>query len=199
MLQSSIQKAFFLDRDGVINYDSGYLTNFDQVIYLPGIGEFLAALKKLQFKIFVVTNQSAVARGMISFEDAIMLNRRILKGVNSLYPGANIDDSEICPFHPKGIIADFQKDSPMRKPAPGMILALASRYGIDLPSSYMVGDKESDIIAGKKAGCRTFLFKGAKLPVDPNENPLRPDWVVDSFAEILECFKKNNNAPTNQR
>lgn len=148
-------RAVFFDRDGTINFDPGYLGNPDEVRLIDGVGESIAFLKnELNFLIIVISNQSGVARGLISLEDVKSVNDR----VNHLLGDYNtsIDAFYFCPHHP-----DFgnEKDSECRKPSPVMILDAARDWNIDLGHSYMIGDQISDIECGINAGVKTILVK----------------------------------------
>ncbi len=150
--------AVFLDRDGTLIEDPGYLREPGQVRLLPGAAEAVVALRKAGFKAVVVTNQSGVACGLL---DEICLAaihdrmRHLLAGC-----GAGLDGLYYCPYHPEGVVAAYRKESDWRKPGCGMLLAAASDLGIDLGASWMIGDSPRDVEAGRRAGCRTVLVGG---------------------------------------
>jgi D-glycero-D-manno-heptose 1,7-bisphosphate phosphatase len=151
------KKALFLDRDGVINHDIGYLYRSEDFTFLPGIFELCREAKLKGYKIVVVTNQSGIARGYYSHGEfdaltAWMKHQFWLRGIK-------IDDVNYCPHHPK-IGRGLAASCVCRKPRPGMLISSARKLGIDLSSSLMIGDKISDMAAARSAGIpKRFLFK----------------------------------------
>lgn len=153
--------AVFLDRDDTLIRCTGVAPDGDLgdpalVQPLPGANEACALLRQAGFALFVVTNQGGVARGRYTSDDVDRVHAR----VNELLNGA-IDDFRHCPFHPKGTVPAFTCEHPWRKPAPGMLLDLASAHAIDLAASWMIGDAARDCEAGQAAGCRTVLVGAA--------------------------------------
>lgn len=143
-----MKQAFFLDRDGVINVEVDYLSDPDKAELIPGVPEALREIRAHGFLAVVVTNQSGVARGMYSEKEVHAVHRRIDELLAAT--GAQVDRWYFCPHHPKHTgICDC------RKPAPGMLLRAARELDIDLSNSVMVGDRLSDLEAGRAAGCRT--------------------------------------------
>jgi len=152
-----MNKAVFLDRDGVINVEKGYLHRVEDFEFLPGAPEALRLLKEAGFLLIVVTNQSGVARGYYSLEAVHELHRHLQ---DELIPyGAAIDGFYICPHHPDHESEDQLTECSCRKPLPGMIEKAVSDFHIDPARSYLVGDKLSDSEAGRAAGCRCFLVR----------------------------------------
>ena len=151
----------FLDRDGAINEEVGLVTDPAQLVLIPGAAEGLKLLAAAGAVLVVVTNQSAVARGLVSEEGIVRINehlKALLKG-----KGASFDDALFCPHHPEKGHPEandprYRRDCECRKPKPGMILAGARRNGIDLAASFMVGDSTRDIEAGRRAGCRASVL-----------------------------------------
>lgn len=144
-------KAVFLDRDGTIIRDEGYLRDPARVSLLPHAVKGLRLMRELGYGLFLVTNQSGVARGLMTEEDAAAVNAELLRLLAE--QGADIDDVRVCPHLDAGCFC--------RKPQPGMLLDLAAAHGIDLRRSVMIGDKESDVEAGRAAGCSASLLVGA--------------------------------------
>ncbi len=138
--------AVFFDRDGTLMEDVYYCGDPARVKLYPGVPEALARLKSIGFRLFVVTNQSGIARGLITEAQYRAVQAEFLR---QLSPDL-IDASYFCPDLP-------DSDSPRRKPAPGMVLEAAAEFDIDLPRSYFIGDKCADIECGRRAGTRTIL------------------------------------------
>ncbi len=151
-------KAAFFDRDGTLIEDVNYLSNINQIKLLPGIVQFCLDLQKQGFKLFVVTNQSGIARGFFD-EDFVKFSHLHLK---ELFASKNVFFQEFfyCPHHPSEAVKDiYLKSCECRKPKPGMLLRAAEIFNIDLSKSLMFGDRLLDIQAGHSAGCKSFYIK----------------------------------------
>jgi D-glycero-D-manno-heptose 1,7-bisphosphate phosphatase len=134
----------FLDRDGVIVENrSDYIRTWDDVQFYPGVLQALQRLSSTKYKIVIVSNQSAVGRGIISLEDALKINDRIVETIK--HAGGRVDDSYICPHTPLD-------DCDCRKPQPGLLHQAARTLAINVPKSVLIGDALSDLQAGKQAG-----------------------------------------------
>ncbi|KVH75307.1 HAD family hydrolase [Burkholderia cepacia] len=149
-------RALFLDRDGVINRDDGYVFEVEKFVFLDGIFELARAAKALGYMCVVVTNQAGIGRGYYSEDDFLRLSDW-MKGVFAT-EGAPIDGVYFCPTHPEHGIGRYKVESEFRKPNPGMILAAQHDFDLDLGASLIVGDKESDIRAGLTAGVGKTLL-----------------------------------------
>jgi D-glycero-D-manno-heptose 1,7-bisphosphate phosphatase len=157
------RKALFLDRDGVINHEIGYLSRVGQVRFMPGIFELCRRAKRLDFLLLIVTNQAGIARGHYSESDFL----RLMEWMSERFEenDAAIDRIFYCPYHPEFGIGDYKRDSPDRKPGPGMILRAASDLNLDLSQCVLVGDRSSDMQAGASAGVGSlYLLRGIDLP-----------------------------------
>lgn len=161
MTPGSICPAVFLDRDGVLNHDIGYAYRPDQIIWLDGVVEALRHLNNAGYLVFVVTNQSGVARGFYT-EAAVQHLHDWMQG-QLRQAGARIDDWRYCPFHPAAAVAAYRQDHPWRKPAPGMILDLAQHWPVDLGRSFLIGDQPSDVLAASAAGIPGYLLEEGGL------------------------------------
>lgn len=154
------QKAVFLDRDGTMNRYVGYLTNAEDFELLPGVAEAIRKINLSGYLAIVVTNQPSIARGELSYDglDEIHKKMETLLGQQ----GAYVDHIYFCPHHPDkgfpGEVPSLKIDCGCRKPKPGMLLQAAEDFNIDLSSSWMIGDDERDVGAGKNAGCHTALI-----------------------------------------
>lgn len=178
--------AVFLDRDGTIIEDPGYLNHPDQVKLLAGAGEAIRELQQLGFKTVVVSNQSGVARGIVTEEVLEQIHERLRSLLASL--GASLDGMYYCPYHPEGIIPKYRRDSDWRKPKPGMLLAAAQEMDLDLASSWMIGNNQADIDAGRGAGCRTILINTTRAA--PANGQGRPDHIAVNIKEAVNMIKR---------
>lgn len=155
------QRAVFLDRDGTINKYKGFLHNIDEFELLPKVAQAIKKLNASGYLVIVVTNQPVIARGEVSREELQDIHNKMetLLGKS----GAYVDAIFYCPHHPhrgyEGEVTELKIDCDCRKPKPGMLLEAAKKFNIDLTQSWMVGDGENDIKAGKAAGCRTALIQ----------------------------------------
>ncbi len=151
-----MEKAVFLDRDGVIIEDAGYVGEIERVKFIPGAGKAIRLLNENGFKVIIITNQAGVARGYFSEEAVEEINTYVQEMLAK--KGALIDKIYYCPHHKEGVIEEYRKDCYYRKPSPGMIEEAVRDFHIDLKRSFLIGDKSSDIEAGNKAGCKTILL-----------------------------------------
>jgi len=142
--------AVFLDRDGTINLDKAYVYKPDDFVWLPGAIEAIKALNDAGVYVFVVTNQSGVARGFYNEADVAHLHQWMQTELARA--GAHIDDFRYCPFHPEADVAAYKADHDWRKPAPGMILDLMQHWPVEASQSLMIGDRDIDVEAGHAAG-----------------------------------------------
>jgi D,D-heptose 1,7-bisphosphate phosphatase len=153
--------AVFLDRDGVLNADSGYPHHPEQIEWTQGAHEAVKSFNDAGYFVFVVTNQAGVAHGLYD-EDAV---RHLHRWMNAelMRIGAHIDDWRYCPFHPEAKVEAYRRAHPWRKPGAGMLLDLMQRWDIDASRSVLIGDRESDIEAARGAGIAGHLFGGGSL------------------------------------
>ena len=154
--------AVFLDRDGVINVDHGYVSTWERFEFLPGVPDALRALQDAGYLLIVVSNQSGIGRGYYCEADVESLNQAIAQHLGSTV-GVTLSGFYHCPHHPTEAEGEFRRQCDCRKPAPGMIRQAVLDHGIDLKTSLLVGDKDSDIEAGRAAGVAR-LFKVVDSP-----------------------------------
>jgi len=177
-----MNKAVFLDRDGTLIQDHGYICSFSQVGFFTFSAAAVRAINEAGYLVIVVTNQSAVARGICSEKEIELLHRQLQNHFKK--DGAVISAFYYCPFLLDGTISRYRQDSPLRKPAPGMLLQAARDFALDLPSCIMIGDKTDDILTGKNAGCGTMLVRtgqgGSSESRLPKNGP-RPEYIVDDL------------------
>ena len=160
---SSPQKAIFLDRDGTINREVGFLRDINDFELLPDVAEAIRKINSSGYLCIVITNQPVIARGEVTVDELDQIHNKMetLLGEH----GAYIDGLYYCPHHPDkgfdGEVVELKIDCDCRKPKPGMLLKAARDFNIDLTSSWMIGDKDKDVMAGKAAGCQT-VWIGAR-------------------------------------
>jgi D-glycero-D-manno-heptose 1,7-bisphosphate phosphatase len=154
--------AVFLDRDGVLNKDaSGYSHKPEDLQWNNRAIEAVRLANQSAWYVFVVTNQSGVARGY--YDEAAVRRFHEQMDIELAAKGAHVDEFRYCPFHPEGTIAEYRRDAECRKPKPGMIIDLLRAWRIDVARSFLIGDKESDCMAAEAAGIRGYLFRGGDL------------------------------------
>jgi len=173
--------AVFLDRDGTLNVETDYLHRPEDAVLFPGAAAAIARLNAVSVPVIVVTNQSGIGRGKYGWPEYQSVMERI--GELLALEGAHLDDAYACPYF-KGAVGEYRHpDHPDRKPNPGMLLKAAEKHGIDLTRSWMIGDKECDLEAGRRAGCRTALvLTGYGKGVDPK----LADIVADDLAAAID-------------
>lgn len=180
------QKAIFLDRDGTINKYVGFLRKIDDFALIDGVSEAIKKINVSGYLAIVVTNQPVIARGEVTFNELDEIHRKMetLLGKD----GAYIDKIYYCPHHTDGGFAGEVKELKIncecRKPKPGMLLQAAKEFNIDLSKSWMIGDGENDIKAGKAAGCHTVYIgdKETDVKFDLKSNSLKD--AIDKIMEI---------------
>jgi D-glycero-D-manno-heptose 1,7-bisphosphate phosphatase len=197
--------AVFLDRDGTITREVGYLRSPAQLRLLPRAASAIKRLNDGGFAVIVTSNQSGVARGLLTEADLALTNEALQRRLAR--HGARVDAFYFCPHHPEVGPPRYRRRCRCRKPSPGMLLRAARELGLDLRQSFSVGDSARDLLAGKRAGCRSILVRTgygrateAKLTGSPSprysgNSPLRllasstprfPDHIADDLAEAVE-------------
>lgn len=184
---SMCPKAVFLDRDDTVIHDTGYISEPGQVKLITGVPHALWQLKKMGFLVIIVSNQSGVARGLITIEQLEEVHRRMndLLASEGVYP----DGLYYCPYHPEGTVEPYNHDSDLRKPKPGMLLLAAKEKQIDLSQSWMVGDSYRDIAAGQAAGCHTILVDVPGKPRVKQADEPEPERKAVNLREAVNIIR----------
>lgn len=177
----------FLDRDGTINEEVDFLRTPDELHLIPGAGRAVQRLNGLGLVTCVISNQSGVARGYLSEADLIPIHARLQAELGKEH--ARVDRIYYCPHHPLEGLAPYNIDCECRKPKPGMLLNGAREFGIDLTSSFVVGDRVGDIQAGRSVGAATILVLtgyGLQARDECRRDGIMPDRIVPSIVEAVE-------------
>ena len=183
-------KVAFLDRDGVINKEIGYLHKLEDFEYTNKCIDGLQLLIESGYSLIIVTNQAGIARGLYSVEDYNNLTNWMVDDLKLF--GINFLDILFCPHHPQGIISTFSKSCNCRKPKPGMFLEALNRHDIDMKKSIVIGDKESDIEAAKGAGVgNAFLVKSGH-PI--SNNFIDGVTILDDLFSVAYHLKKEDTS-----
>jgi len=174
-----MRRAVFLDRDGVINVkapEGHYITRWEEFQFLPDAAGAIAILNQAGFSVIVVSNQRGVGKGLMTVDALEVIHSRMLAELAA--SGARIDAICYCPH-------DLGTHCACRKPGPGMLLRAATDHAIDLPNSWMVGDSDSDILAGKRAGCRTVRIVRSDAASD-----VPSDLTCQTLGEAVQAIVK---------
>ncbi|MEK6797709.1 MAG: HAD family hydrolase [Planctomycetota bacterium] len=182
--------AVFLDRDGTIIENSGYLADPSEVRLLPGAADAIRRLHRGGFLVVVVSNQSGVARGLLTERQLWSVHDRLVELLEQY--GARLDAAYYCPFlfGPEAKVEAYRRDSDLRKPAPGMLVQASREHDIDLSASWMIGDSLSDVEAGTQAGCRTILLANGRAKT--TTLGAVPNRTASTLAEASDLLLSEN-------
>lgn len=176
-----MKPALFLDRDGVINQEVNYLSKIEEFRFIDGVFETCYEFQKQGFYIFVITNQAGIARGYYNEEEYYTLSNWMLK--QFLKRDIRIHKIYHCPHHPEGIVKKYAIECDCRKPNPGMIKQACTEFTVDLSRSILVGDKLTDILAGKAAGVKTNILVRSGHSFSASDEEYA-DKVVNSIDDV---------------
>jgi len=182
-----MSRAIFLDRDGTLIRDKGYICFFDEVEIFPFSIQAVRMMNDCGFRVIVITNQSAIGRGICTESQVETIHRNLTEyfKLNS----AVIDAFYYSPYMEDAKLPEFRKRDQSRKPEPGMILQAARDFKIDLSESYMIGDSSRDIIAGHRSGCKSILVlsgNGPQTRQELEEQNMKPDLIADDLLDAVE-------------
>jgi len=186
-------KAIFLDQDGTLIEDVGYISEPDQVKLHEGVAEALKKLKQMGYKLIVVTNQSSVARGITTESKIKQIHTRLRQELAK--KSVRLDKIYYCPYHPDGTVKKYTKESELRKPNPGMLTTAAKDRDIDLSQSWMLGNSYRDVAAGSLAGCRTILINSPLNYKNPKPGDVAPDHQAVNIKEAVNIIKSQQRFP----
>jgi len=184
-----MHKAVFLDRDGTIIEDVGYLNNPNDIKFIPGSIEAIKQLNKTGYKVIVITNQSGVARGLIAEDMLQTIDKTMQKHI--LSGGAHLDAIYYCPHHPEHGVYPYKQACECRKPHPGLIKRARRDLNIDLSQAFMIGDKVSDIEAGKRAGTKTIFVTTGRGPEEKPKLKEKPDHIAENLNQAVDWLLNN--------
>lgn len=179
--------AIFLDRDGTINIDHGYIYEIEHFQFIDGVIDACHELKEMGFALVLVTNQSGIAHAKFSKEQFMYLTEWM--DLSLANRNVNFDGIYFCPHHPKALIKKYRQACDCRKPQPGMLLHALHELNIDMPASYMGGDKPEDMQAAIAAGVGTKVLVQTGKPVTEQGEKLA-DLVLNSLADLPEAIRK---------
>ncbi len=169
--------AVFLDRDGVLTEEKGYVVSIENLSIFSYAAECVKTIHQKGYYAIVITNQSGVARGLFSEKNLWEMNDYLMQQIG-------LDAVYYCPHHPEGTVMKYRKKCHCRKPQTGMLRAAQAKFDIDMQKSYMVGDRASDIMAGKNAGIKTILLESgygtARL-----EKEIKPDYILQDLRDVI--------------
>ncbi len=176
-----MNKAVFLDRDGTINKEVGYLTSITEFEFLPKVIKALKLLSKTDYKIIILTNQSGIARGYFDEKTLKEIHKKMCDDLKT--EGIRVDKIYYCPHHP-------DENCKCRKPKTGMIKKAEEDFNLNLKNSYLIGDSTRDIKTGINAGCKTILVKTGYAGKD-GKYKVKPDYEVSNLFEAIKIIAKN--------
>lgn len=184
--------AVFLDRDGTINEEMGYINHPDRFIVFPFVAESIKIFNQLKLKVIVVTNQSGVARGYFKESLVNELHETLIEKMND--QNAKIEAVYYCPHHPKEGQGKYRQDCDCRKPKTGMVLKAVREYDIDLQKSYMIGDRYKDIVFAKNLDLKSGLvltgYGRGEYTFDKDKWEYQPDFFGENLLEVARQIKK---------
>jgi len=188
-----MNSAVFMDRDGTVSEEVGYMRDPEQFRLIPQSAEAIRLINENSLKSIVITNQSGVARGYFSEETVSRVHQKMEKLLSEL--GAHIDGIYYCPHHPEGIVESYRKGCDCRKPASGLLTQASKKHAIDLASSYMVGDKVTDLQLAHGVGARAVLvltgYGRDELEKIKKLSLKKPEYVACNLLDAVKWIIKD--------
>lgn len=189
----TLKGVVFLDRDGTINYDAGYINHVDNFIMYPYAAQAIRMLNKSGYYVIVITNQSGLGRGFFNEETLDEIHNYMVQSLKE--QGANIDGIYFCPHDPNTKIEKYKAVCNCRKPETGLVEMAFKDFNIDKSKMYFIGDKYSDIMAGHKSGCKTIIVKTGYGKGDlihkSHKWEVQPDKIADTLLDAVKFILKN--------
>lgn len=179
------KKALFLDRDGVINVESGYIWREEDFIFTDGVFDACRRAAAMDYLLLVVTNQAGIGRGLFSEEEF----QALMSWVCGRFRDEGVEIARVyhAPTHPEFGVGVYKRDSPERKPGPGMFLRGKAEFDLDMAASVIVGDRETDMLAGEAAGVGTKIIIEGE---EPDLSATRADRIVSSLPEAIAWLEE---------
>lgn len=191
-MASAKKKAVFLDRDGTLIEEKGYLDSPENIILFPFTAEALRLLSENGFMTIIASNQSGIARGYFTAEKVEEINSALSSLLSA--SGARIDDIYYCPHYPGGTVIEYAIECDCRKPGTGLIRRAADEHGIDLCASFIIGDKMSDILISRELPLRSVLVRtgyGKFDEMNLQETVYSPDFIADDLLQAARWIVEN--------
>ncbi|OFV93268.1 MAG: D,D-heptose 1,7-bisphosphate phosphatase [Acidobacteria bacterium RIFCSPLOWO2_12_FULL_54_10] len=190
------RRAIFFDRDGTLNEEVGYINHIERLRVFPNAARAVRAVNQAGWLSIVITNQSGIARG--HFAESLLKKVHVQLRKKIAAGGAKLDDIIYCPHHPEGILPEFRLTCDCRKPAPGMLHSAAARHGIDLPNSYVIGDRYVDILMARRAGARSVLvltgFGLGEWEFNRSGWEHQPDYVAENVYQAVRWALRHSES-----
>ena len=191
--------AVFLDRDGTINEEMGYINHPQRFIIFPFVAESIKIFNRLKLKVIIVTNQSGIARGYFNESLVHKLHDQLNKEMSE--QGAKIDAIYYCPHHPKEGKGEYKSDCNCRKPKPGMVLKAVKDHNINLQWSYMIGDRYKDVLFAKNLNMKSgFVLTGygrGEFTFDKKHWDYQPDFLGENLLDVAKQIEKDIQISSN--
>lgn len=187
-------RVIFLDRDGTINAEDGYITRIEQLRLYEGTIEALKILKSMGYRIVIVSNQAGVAKGLLTENELIIINKFLLSMLGE--EGIFIDALYYCPHHPEAVIPEYKKECECRKPKVGMIRKAEKELKVVAKNAYMIGDKLTDIELAYNFGGKGILLLtgyGSEELKKINSQAHTPVYIAHDILDAVQWIKENNS------
>lgn len=177
-MQKKKKPAVFLDRDGVLVREKGYIASVEELEIFPFAKECVRKIHEKGYHAIVITNQSGIARGLFTEDTLFQMNRFLMEETD-------VDAVYYCPHYPKGKIEPFCRECSCRKPQTGMFMQAERDFSLDFTHSYMIGDRAGDVLAGLNAGVKTVLLESG-YGTKRLEFPVKADYVLPDLRDVLD-------------